>query len=37
MGMEISPHEIHNEENIMTYNLKYQFLILKREKICAIK
>lgn len=29
-----SPDEIHSEENIMTYNLKYQFLILKKKNIC---
>lgn len=36
--MGISSHEIHNEENIMTYNLEYQFLIfLKKREIYAIK
>lgn len=27
-----SPNEIHNEENIVTHNWKYQFLILKKRE-----
>lgn len=32
MGIKKSPNEIHNKENIMTYNLKYQLLILKKRE-----